>query len=81
MLRGFSHSDSATLLQYGTGPFPVFLTKVLGVSTLLFLCNTQFYFLLSVLFEVVIPPKVACICSSSVASVIVFGAVTRANFL
>jgi hypothetical protein len=41
------HSDSAPVLQYGSGPSSDFLAKILGVDTALFLCNTLFYFLLS----------------------------------
>jgi hypothetical protein len=39
--------DSAPVLQYGSGPSSVFLAKILGVNTALFLFNTQFYFPLS----------------------------------
>jgi hypothetical protein len=36
--------DSSPVLQYGSGPSPEFLAKILSVNTLLFLCNTRFYF-------------------------------------
>jgi hypothetical protein len=40
-------SEIAPVLQYGSGPSSHFLAKILGVDSLLFLCNTQFYFPLS----------------------------------
>jgi hypothetical protein len=40
-------SDSAPVLQYGSGPSSDFLAKILGVVNPPFLCNTQFYFPLS----------------------------------
>jgi hypothetical protein len=42
-------SDLALVLQYDSGPPSDFLAKILGVDTPLFLCNTQFYFSLSLL--------------------------------
>jgi hypothetical protein len=43
-------SDSAPILQNGSGPHSDFLAKILGVDTLPFLCKTQFYFSFSLLF-------------------------------
>jgi hypothetical protein len=40
-------SNLALVLQYGSGPSPNFLAKILGVITSLFLCKTPFYFSLS----------------------------------
>jgi hypothetical protein len=40
-------SDSAPVLQYGSGPSSDFLAKIFGVDTPRFLCSTQFYFPLS----------------------------------
>jgi hypothetical protein len=37
-------SDLASILQYGCGPSPDFLAKILCVDTEMFLCDTQFYF-------------------------------------
>jgi hypothetical protein len=37
-------SDSAPVFQRVSEPSSGFLTKILGVETPLFLCNTQFYF-------------------------------------
>jgi hypothetical protein len=37
-------SDSAPVLQYGSGPSSDFLAKISGVDNSLFLCNTRFYF-------------------------------------
>jgi hypothetical protein len=37
-------SDLALDLQYDSGPSPALLAKILRVDTLLFLCNTRFYF-------------------------------------
>jgi hypothetical protein len=40
-------SDSALILQCGSGPSTDFLAKILGVDSQQFLCNMQFYFPLS----------------------------------
>jgi hypothetical protein len=40
-------SNSTPVLQYGSGSSSDFLAKILGVHTLLFLCNTQLCFSLS----------------------------------
>jgi hypothetical protein len=40
-------SDSAPVLQCGSGPSSDFLAKILVADTPLFLCNTQFYLPLS----------------------------------
>jgi hypothetical protein len=37
-------SDSAPVLQYGSGPSSDFLAKILPVDTLLFPCNSRFNF-------------------------------------
>jgi hypothetical protein len=42
-------SDTALVLQYGSGPSSDFLAKILGLDTSWFLCNIQFYFPLSTL--------------------------------
>jgi hypothetical protein len=40
----FKHSDSVSVLQYGTGLSSDFLIRILDVDTPVFLCNTQVYF-------------------------------------
>jgi hypothetical protein len=40
---------SASVLQYGSWTFPDLLVKILCVNTRQFLCNTQFYFAVSLL--------------------------------
>jgi hypothetical protein len=42
-------SDLPPVLQYGSGPCSDFVTKVLGVDTQVFLCNTPLYFPVSLL--------------------------------
>jgi hypothetical protein len=61
-------SDSALVLQYGSGPSSDFLAKILGVDTLWFLCNTQFYFPFSSLLPYKSSKRIVfpvCCCSSA----------------